>query len=253
MVPVNAIMCGSENQLTGKRNENFVDSKTMDLLYTIDPKLNWSLWISFTVILILTHSPCSSLPKVCELHFTEDDVCRISECYDSKTGRKLTAKLLKPSLKENTVPSIFPACPKYLSSKRTHQEEPETKKAERENLQLEAAIADSLKLQAEFQQKHLYSSLEELLEHVKNVHLPNDMTIIKNKNNVMFLKIDMEPAPVVIYSVVVGNDLQVEAYFRNVKLKKIKDLQLPRKVNNISMLCDLIITVMSNETIDKPE
>ncbi|GBO03937.1 hypothetical protein AVEN_104787-1 [Araneus ventricosus] len=62
---------------------------------------------------------------VCEKHFTDDDMERVTTFYKESTGETLIAKLKKPRLKEGATPEIFPHCPSYLSSTKVARDGPE--------------------------------------------------------------------------------------------------------------------------------
>ena len=59
----------------------------------------------------------SKYSKVCELHFTKDDIITSSTATDSKTGKTVTIELKIPRLKRDVIPPQFPNCPSYLSKK----------------------------------------------------------------------------------------------------------------------------------------
>ncbi|KAJ8865661.1 hypothetical protein PR048_033181 [Dryococelus australis] len=85
---------------------------------------------------------------VCQLHFQSDDIIRVVECYDEKTGEKLTADLAIPKIRENAIPSILPECPSYLSTKNNHWEDPNDKRARLEFSLFEASLTKT-KLQTD--------------------------------------------------------------------------------------------------------
>ncbi|XP_046983197.1 uncharacterized protein LOC124553369 [Schistocerca americana] len=65
---------------------------------------------------------------ICELHFTVDDIEKITSAYDPKLANSLqfTAPLDRPRLKKHAVPSKLPGRPTYLSSKQAPaREDPE--------------------------------------------------------------------------------------------------------------------------------
>lgn len=66
--------------------------------------------------------------QVCELHFRPEDIGWETSFYDEQTGRRITAKLKNPFLRDGAVPSLLPNCPSYLSSKTQWRESPERKK-----------------------------------------------------------------------------------------------------------------------------
>ncbi|GBP16361.1 ADP-ribosylation factor-like protein 6 [Eumeta japonica] len=82
--------------------------------------------------------------KVCQLHFTEDQIRRTAEAYDERTGRKIVAPLKRLYLKDGAIPCVFKNIPKYLSNP-IHSRESRDQRLERlENEQLELALSESI-------------------------------------------------------------------------------------------------------------
>ncbi|GFT03586.1 hypothetical protein NPIL_93131 [Nephila pilipes] len=54
--------------------------------------------------------------KVCELHFAKEAIRRNAEAYDEKSEIKIDVLLKICRLLKFAVPTIFPNCPKYMSS-----------------------------------------------------------------------------------------------------------------------------------------
>nr|CAD7614664.1 unnamed protein product [Timema genevievae] len=79
--------------------------------------------------------------KVCELHFQNNDIQRETECYDEKTGKKITVSLKRPRLQDGAIPSQQPNCPEYLSSSRPTRENVDQRRERIDNDNLRRAIA----------------------------------------------------------------------------------------------------------------
>lgn len=82
--------------------------------------------------------------QVCQLHFKPDDIEYVTSFFDEATGRKLTAKLGKPRLKDGVIPSLLPNCPSYLSSPAISRESPDSRRIRKEEKALQSALAESV-------------------------------------------------------------------------------------------------------------
>ncbi|XP_077517009.1 uncharacterized protein LOC144127903 isoform X2 [Amblyomma americanum] len=80
--------------------------------------------------------------RVCELHFHAGDFITTLSHQDELTGKIIEVKRDRLQLKIDAAPSVFPNCPKYLSSTPGRSESPETKKARRENAALQEAMRE---------------------------------------------------------------------------------------------------------------
>ncbi|XP_054719278.1 THAP domain-containing protein 1-like [Uloborus diversus] len=94
--------------------------------------------------------------KVCEQHFHDSDIRKEAECYDDRTGKKVTAPLKRFQLNEGAIPTIFPDCPAYMSSNKIVREDPEKRRSRIENDTLNQALNDSLKVQMEWDAKNTF-------------------------------------------------------------------------------------------------
>ncbi|XP_047116143.1 uncharacterized protein LOC124796100 [Schistocerca piceifrons] len=175
--------------------------------------------------------------KVCELHFTESDICRHTECYDEVKGTKLTVKLSRPRLREGAVPSVLPGCPSYLSTPSTSsRESAEERRARLDNEHLLQAIKDSIVTKTEYDSRKLFSTFEAFLQCLERETIPSEWTIVRRSDCVLFLLLTVLPAPSVSVSVVVTNDLQLSAYRSNTEIRKIGSRKIPHKLSNMNDL-----------------
>ncbi|XP_068243556.1 uncharacterized protein [Palaemon carinicauda] len=67
--------------------------------------------------------------EVCEQHFHPDDIVREMSAVDEKTGNRITAKLKRPFLKDNAVPTLFPNTPHHTVPSEIRRETPDCKSA----------------------------------------------------------------------------------------------------------------------------
>ncbi|XP_049767201.1 uncharacterized protein LOC126100618 [Schistocerca cancellata] len=173
--------------------------------------------------------------KVCELHFTESDICRHTECYDEVKGTKLTVKLSRPRLREGAVPSVLPGCPSYLSTPSTSsRESAEERRARLDNEHLLQAIKDSIVTKTEYDWRKLFSTFEAFLQCLERETIPSEWTIVRRSDSVLFLLLTVLPAPSV--SVVMTNDLQLSAYQSNTEIRKIGSRKTSHKLSNMNDL-----------------
>ncbi|XP_039288700.1 THAP domain-containing protein 11 [Nilaparvata lugens] len=98
------------------------------------------LWISSIPRKDYTYTASS---RVCEKHFSIDEVQRITSACDEKTGEFVTAPLKYPRLKRDAVPTIFPECRKYrsMSSTTHHREAPTSRGKKRFKQEQMATVA----------------------------------------------------------------------------------------------------------------
>lgn len=163
--------------------------------------------------------------QVCELHFHEDDFVTTLSHEDEQTGRTIEVKRDRLNLKKGAVPSVFPNCPKYLSSTQVRSESPESKKARRENAALQKAIRQSLESNELEQKRNKVSSYEELKAKLSGICNTKFWTISVNEQCVRFLLIEDDPSPDVKCALVVLPDLSLSVFLNGVKLQS-----LPRAV-----------------------
>ncbi|GBM43133.1 hypothetical protein AVEN_148700-1 [Araneus ventricosus] len=100
--------------------------------------------------------------RVCEKHFNDDDIKRVTTFYKESTGETITAKLKKPRLKEGAIPELFPHCTSYLSSTKSARDGPEVGKMILGKKHLYKAIAESLLTKEQHDNKFSFSNFEEM-------------------------------------------------------------------------------------------
>lgn len=179
--------------------------------------------------------------QVCELHFHEDDFVTTLSHQDEQTGRTIEVKRDRLNLKKGAVPSVFPNCPKYLSSTQVRSESPESKKARRESAALQEAIRQSLESNELEQKRNKVSSYEELKAKLSGICNTKVWTISVNEQCVRFLLIDDDPSPSVKCALVVLQDLSLSVSLNGVKLQSLPSGRaLPGQVCDSSSLSSLL-------------
>ncbi|GBN49549.1 hypothetical protein AVEN_64732-1 [Araneus ventricosus] len=168
--------------------------------------------------------------KVCEKHFTDDDIERVSTFYKESTGETLIAKLKKPRLKEGATPKIFPHCPSYLSSTMVARDGPEVRKLNLEEQHLHKAIADSLLTKEQYDNKFSFQNFVEMHNCFSINEVPPFWSRIHKDNHVIFLSLVIsECVPCITYAITLNDDLQLNISYKGQNLSKRKDTKLPIK------------------------
>ncbi|XP_054715473.1 THAP domain-containing protein 5-like [Uloborus diversus] len=127
--------------------------------------------------------------RVCEKHFQNDDIERHTSFYKESSGETLTAKLKKPRLKYGAIPSIFPNCPKYLSSVKNIRDDPIKKKRYLEEKHINKALEDSLRSKEDFDKRFAFSNFNEMKKCFQLNEVPSFWSIIEKDQNLIFLAI----------------------------------------------------------------
>ncbi|KAM7311405.1 uncharacterized protein ISCGN_008312 [Ixodes scapularis] len=157
-------------------------------------------------------------PKVCELHFKKEYL-RTTTSYTDSDGRTIEAPMSLTRLTPDTVPTIFPNSPAYLSDCAPVREKPEAKRKRVEATRLQEAIKLSLSAHKEEEQKNRVSSYDQFLSRLPDLHLADFWLIEKAKSAVLFVHIDDSMGhPKVERSVVVTDTMKVTASWRRVTL-----------------------------------
>nr|XP_042912672.1 THAP domain-containing protein 2-like [Parasteatoda tepidariorum] len=124
--------------------------------------------------------------KVCERHFQSDDIEFEATFYKKSTRETLRAKFKYPRLKDGAVPSIFPNCPKYLSSANKDRIDPISKKQLLEQQQVNKDLAKSLKSHCEFEKKFGFNDFFEMKNCFGINNVPTAWRIVEKDENLIF-------------------------------------------------------------------
>ncbi|XP_077484882.1 uncharacterized protein LOC144094883 [Amblyomma americanum] len=179
--------------------------------------------------------------RVCELHFHAGDFITTLSHQDELTGKIIEVKRDRLQLKIDAAPSVFPNCPKYLSSTPGRSESPETKKARRENAALQEAMRKSLQSNELEQKRNKVSSYEEFKSKLPGICNTKFWTVSVDEQCVRFLLIENDPSPNVKCALVVLPDLSLSVFLNGVKLLSLPSGRiLPAQVCDTSSLSLLL-------------
>nr|CAH7764584.1 unnamed protein product [Callosobruchus chinensis] len=183
-------------------------------------------------------TPVSS-SKVCNLHFIPEHLVWTVSQQDSKTGKIVSAPLIKPRLYKNAVPSVFPNCPKYFNKEIHFRKSRDEKLKDLEEQQLLTVIEESRAENIAYQKLICFQNFEEFLTKFTNIKLGKGWFTIRDETRLSFCRIDNIPGPVITYSVVVQSDLEVKAFLFGNPVNT-SGTKLPFTTNNIIDIQNLI-------------
>ena len=176
--------------------------------------------------------------QVCELHFNPEDIERETSCFDEKTGRKLTAKLCIPRLRQGAVPSKLPNCPSYLSSATSWRESPDERRSRKEEAAIQSAFVESIADDLQQKQKIKFETLDELV--AKLDFLDTFWTVIKQQESVLICHIASMPHPKITLSVAIDQNCAVKVFASEVEMKKVGSYSIPTCINDVDSLGKLL-------------
>lgn len=145
--------------------------------------------------------------KVCERHFSPDDILREASYINDSTGRTVTAPLSRLRLRPEAVPSIFPKLPGYISKERK-REDPVAKRQRLDASALQRALQESIVTAQKEREADSIDSVKKLAEFVRN-ECPTFWNVIETNERVLIAHIVGDESPWIKYSVVVKYDLTV--------------------------------------------
>lgn len=169
-------------------------------------------------------------------HFKAEDVIREPYCRPKlKEGAVPSFLPISPAL-----PSFLPVGPKYLSSRKTSTKDcPEQNSEQKENEEEEflLQISDYLDVQVKCEEQYHFSTFPEFVECYTHLDLKlgasdECWTVLKRESKIIFMKIQSDPIPKVIYSVVVDNTLTLRVFNHKSEVKGVGVKRFPMKVGN---------------------
>lgn len=146
----------------------------------------------------------------------------------------------QPRLNLGAVPTIFEGCPSYLSKQLVIREEPETKKRRIETSQLDKVIKESIQTHELHVNKHKVDSLDELSKKMSLVDVPNGFCHVSNNESIIFVKISIVNNVPHYLTVVINQDLSVNAFQNNINLIKINEMAFPFSVTNVQDVSNVL-------------
>ena len=163
--------------------------------------------------------------------------------FDEKNGKTLSYTLKVPQLVPDAIPCLFPNCPTYLSTPTTSSRcSREEKNKLREQNELAAATAQSIKDYNDMLKKDSFDSLSQL----KSKILPSSKWHVISEEDFLtlfFIKYEKDIAPVMDVSVVVDKELFLNVYIKSVKLTKVGEHVLPVTVSSLRTIDSILDAV----------
>lgn len=185
----------------------------------------------------------SQRTKVCERHFSDDDVLREVSHVDEVTGRTVTAPLSRVRLRPGAVPSKFPGCPDYLSKHHARREDPDSKRLRQEASAMERALAESIDSFRNEEEADRILSIKDLSDHLKNVKSAF-WHVIEGNGHLTLVHIVETEAPWIKYSIVVKPDLTLTLHFAKTQVTRLgSNLLIPRIANSKRGVVELLESV----------
>ncbi|KAH9383528.1 hypothetical protein HPB48_025100 [Haemaphysalis longicornis] len=165
--------------------------------------------------------------RVCELHFHPEDITTETSYTDDSTGRTVTAPLPHARLLPGAIPSIFPDCPKYLTSQRSAREAPEAKRLRLESSALQKALQQSAETFQHEVEEDRIQSLKDLADYVR-CNSSAFWHAIEANERLILLHIVDEDAPSIKYSFTIKPDLSIVFHYLKVPTQKLgRNISIP--------------------------
>ncbi|XP_049816486.1 uncharacterized protein LOC126263437 [Schistocerca nitens] len=184
--------------------------------------------------------------KVCELHFPKENVLKHTECFDETTGRKIVAPLYTPRLRAQSVPSIFPNCPQYLTVVQNKREDPEARRIRLDNSAVSAAISESLCTYKMFEERRRFTTFSELMDCLELETFSECWTVVKKKECVLFAFIDTSNfVPFLSVSACITCDLEINVFKEQTALKTVGSHIFPKKIQDIGQVNNILELLLS--------
>lgn len=154
--------------------------------------------------------------KVCEAHFPEGSIIKSTTVQDSNTGKIFTIELLKPRLREDSIPSIFLNCPSYLSKNVKIRPSKDEKLKNIDELNLSRALEIS-KIEFEEHEKNShFDNFEEFIVKFSKFKLPKDwfsaQSLCEEGERLTIFKIEYSPGPCINWAIVINYNLNIETF-----------------------------------------
>lgn len=158
----------------------------------------------------------------------------------------MTAPLNYPRLKEGSIPCKFPDGASHLSMASTSvRESRDYKRLKLEMTELEQALEQSKQTKEEYDIKTTFNDIVSLHEKLKENNVHDDWTIVCKSDKIVLMGINFDSAPIIQLSMVIDANLQVTAFYKTEVLKRLKEHELPMKVNNINLILELLTILKS--------
>lgn len=145
----------------------------------------------------------------------------------------MTVPFKYPKLRNTAIPRKFPGFPSYLSKKETKRDDLNEKKDPLEVKQINEAIKLSLRVKVEEDERFSISNYSDFKNCLFKECIPPVWNVIQKDSCTLFLNITLEVAPCIKCSVVVHENLNVNAFIGTSPVTSyINDDKFPFKIND---------------------
>jgi hypothetical protein len=120
------------------------------------------------------------------------------------------------------------------------REAPSTKRARLDSENLSNAIAASLETHINYEQAKSFQCFNELKMKLKNHAVKLGWSVIVKESCTVILLLKDDPNPTIVCCVKITSDLNVLVYHNNVQIKFVRGKSIPKKVNNLNEIDNLI-------------
>ncbi|KAH7966616.1 hypothetical protein HPB49_018030 [Dermacentor silvarum] len=150
--------------------------------------------------------------RVCEAHFSPEDILRETSYLDDASGQTGMASLPYPRLRKNAVSSRFPDCPTYLSTESATRDSPDTNRIRLAALAMQRALAESAETFRQDEEADKIVRTEDIVAHITLIKSTFWYTIPSNER-IILLHIVEHEAPSIKYSATIKVDLVLTFHF----------------------------------------
>nr|CAH7765653.1 unnamed protein product [Callosobruchus chinensis] len=187
--------------------------------------------------------------RVCHLHFEKNNILWESSFYDERTGVTVTAPLKNPRLKPEAVPYIFPNCPSYLTKTIWSRKSREEKLQDFDNENLQIALKSSVDDYSAYKRSVCFENYTEFVNIFNTWECPEQWFKVV-KSNVVLFKVEYDPTPIVSYSVIISEHLEIKCYLYSKEVHiNINGMTTPFSINNIHTLDDILLALENKSNI----
>lgn len=149
----------------------------------------------------------------------------------------------KPRLKPGAVPCIFPNNAPYFSKIQNCRESPASKKARLEAEAIKVAITESEKSILDHKNKFCFRTFAELSDRANLVNLSEHWNVIKRREKIIYLYLNLDKAQHEILYIVINSSLTPSVFLRGVEI-------FPRDgLNNVNSVLDIEQIIQRTELL----
>ncbi|XP_042146182.1 uncharacterized protein LOC121835767, partial [Ixodes scapularis] len=184
------------------------------------------------------------IENVCELHFADSDILRVTSHTDAATGCTVKVPLQYPRLCQGAVPHKFRNCPNYLSTTDVNvREDPEARRVRLEADALQTAVAESMDLFQAEEEADRILGIKDVTDYLRSKK-SGLWHVIESNNCLILVHIVHDEAPWIKYLIVLNADLRLTFHVGKMATKRLESsLQIPASVNSKKALIKLLESI----------